>query len=211
MTEAAGGALVRIVDDDAVLRDSLAFLLEAAGWESRCYADAAAFLTADAPSQAGCVILDVRMPGMSGLELQAEMNRRGYTLPIIFLTGHGDMEMAVGAMKMGAVDFISKPVDPEKFIAAVRRALAKQSLIGIGVRTPGEAVRLFGLITQREQQICRELAKGKTNREAARVFHISERTVEAHRASAMRKLNIKNVRELADLIDEVDKQNPDRG
>lgn len=117
--------LIRVVDDDANLRQSLKFLLEAEGWEVETYESAEAFITGDSPSVPGCIILDVRMERMSGLELQKLLNERGNLLPIVFLTGHGDMEMAVNAMKNGAIDFVAKPIDPEKFIAAITRTIEK--------------------------------------------------------------------------------------
>ena len=172
--------LIRIVDDDDVLRSSLAFMLQAAGWKTQTYADAVSFLRQDALSVPGCLILDVRMPGMSGLELQLELNRRACLLPIIFLTAHGEMDMAVFAMKKGAVDFISKPVDPEKLIDAVSSALAKQQFRRAGLKTPADIVARYASLTSREREVCQELAHGKTNRETARTLHISERTVEGH-------------------------------
>ena len=201
MTEHTDASLlIRIVDDDAVLRDSLAFLLQAAGWNTQTYPDAMSFLTQDSPSVQGCLVLDIRMPKMSGIELHRELNRRGITLPIIFLTAHGEMDMAVEAMKNGAVDFISKPIEPEKLIEAIRNALSRQKLKAAGMETPADIVNRFNTLTSREQEICRELAKGKLNREVARVLHISERTVEGHRASAFKKLGVKTVGELVEFL-----------
>ncbi len=195
--------LIRIVDDDDVLRSSLAFMLQAAGWKTQTYADAVSFLRQDALSVPGCLILDVRMPGMSGLELQLELNRRACLLPIIFLTAHGEMDMAVFAMKKGAVDFISKPVDPEKLIDAVSSALAKQQFRRAGLKTPADIVARYASLTSREREVCQELARGKTNRETARTLHISERTVEGHRASSFKKLGVQTVRGLLDFLNEL--------
>lgn len=195
--------LIRIVDDDDVLRSSLAFMLQAAGWKTQTYAEAVSFLRQDALSVPGCLILDVRMPGMSGLELQLELNRRACLLPIIFLTAHGEMDMAVFAMKKGAVDFISKPVDPEKLIDAVSSALAKQQFRRAGLKTPADIVARYASLTSREREVCQELARGKTNRETARTLHISERTVEGHRASSFKKLGVHTVRGLLDFLNEL--------
>ncbi len=192
--------LIRIVDDDEVLRSSLAFMLQAAGWKTKTYEDAGSFLRQDALSVPGCLILDVRMPGMSGLELQLELNRRACLLPIIFLTAHGEMDMAVFAMKKGAVDFISKPVDPEKLIDAVSSALSKQQLRRAGMTTPADIVARYASLTSREREVCVELAHGKTNRETAKMLRISERTVEGHRASSFRKLGVHTVRELLEFF-----------
>ncbi len=199
--KAAPQALIRIVDDDAVLRESLAFMLDAAGWRTKTYASAMDFLRQDAVSVPGCVILDVRMPGMSGLEMQLELNRRAARIPIIFLTAHGVMDMAVFAMKKGAVDFLSKPVDPERLIEAVRGALARQQLRDAGMQTPAEVVARYEGLTSREKEVCAELVRGRTNHETGKALHISERTVEGHRASAFRKLSVRTVRELADFYD----------
>ena len=121
--------VVRIVDDDDGDREALAFMLESSGWKVQAYSSARDFLVNDAPSQPGCVVLDVRMPGMTGLELQEEMNRRGFRLPIIFLTAHGDVAMAVGAMQKGAVNFLLKPIDPAAFARAVSQAVQLQGRI----------------------------------------------------------------------------------
>ena len=113
--------LIRIIDDDVELNNSLKFLLTAEGWDVASYTNARDFLVNDSPSVAGCLLLDVRMPGMSGLELQKEMNEQLYQLPVVFISGHGTMEMAVGAMKDGAVDFIAKPIDPTELVEAIKR------------------------------------------------------------------------------------------
>ena len=115
-------ALVRIVDDEADLREALSFVLDMEGWKTVTYGRAEDFFTGDSPSEPGCVVLDVRMPGMSGIEAQHEMRSRGIALPIIFLTGHGDVDMAVGAVQDGAFDFLLKPVDNERFLNSVGRA-----------------------------------------------------------------------------------------
>lgn len=195
--------LIRVVDDDANLRQSLKFLLEAEGWDVETYESAEAFIAGDAPSVPGCIILDVRMEKMSGLELQKLLNERGNLLPIVFLTGHGDMEMAVDAMKNGAIDFVAKPIDPEKFIAAITRTIEKQNLRNIGIASEGELRARYGLLTAREKEICRFLARGLLNRETAERLGISERTVEGHRASAFKKLQIRTVSELALILTEL--------
>lgn len=195
--------LIRVVDDDANLRQSLKFLLEAEGWEVETYESAEAFITGDSPSVPGCIILDVRMERMSGLELQKLLNERGNLLPIVFLTGHGDMEMAVNGMKNGAIDFVAKPIDPEKFIAAITRTIEKQHLRNLGIASEGELRARYALLTAREKEICRFLARGLLNRETAARLSISERTVEGHRASAFKKLQIKTVSELALILTEL--------
>mgnify|MGYP002533412128 CR=1 FL=1 len=149
-------ALVRIVDDEADLREALSFVLDMEGWKTVTYGRAEDFFTGDSPSEPGCVVLDVRMPGMSGIEAQHEMRSRGIALPIIFLTGHGDVDMAVGAVQDGAFDFLLKPVDNERFLnsdreAAERSGIAQRTmevhraniLRKLGVKTPEDIRRLL--------------------------------------------------------------------
>ena len=129
-------ALVRIVDDEADLREALSFVLDMEGWKTVTYGRAEDFFTGDSPSEPGCVVLDVRMPGMSGIEAQHEMRSRGIALPIIFLTGHGDVDMAVGAVQDGAFDFLLKPVDNERFLNSVGCAAWASTAAAAGL--PGE-------------------------------------------------------------------------
>ena len=134
------GALVRIVDDDDSLRDALRFVLETEGWRVADYRSANDFFRGDAPSVPGCVVMDVRMPGLTGIEAQAIMNERGFSLPVIFLTGHGDIDMAVMALHEGAADFIQKPVDNERLLAVIA-STAFESLSGAGAVLDGETAR----------------------------------------------------------------------
>ncbi len=196
-----GRPVVRIVDDDAALTEGLAFLLESEGWTVQVYESAQAFLTNDAPSVRGCLVLDVRMPGMTGLELQHVMNERGYNLPIIFLTGHGDIDMAVSTIKQGAVEFLQKTGDNARLVEAVSRAVAR-SMEGFAQldQDPYEAQKRWRELTEREAQLLTLIAKGQRNRDVAERLGLSVRTVEAHRASAFRKLGIKTVAELSSLM-----------
>ena len=204
---AAGSAdavspLLRIVDDDEDVRASLAFMLACEGWETRAFASAEAFLSGDTPSRPGCLLLDVRMPGRSGLELQAELVRRREKLPIIFLTAHGDIGMAVGAMREGAFDFIAKPVDPERLLPAVARAVeADLAARGAGVAgVPAEAATLTG----RELEIIRLAASGVVSRAIAERLSISRRTVEHYRASALKKLGVQDAAGAARVLARLD-------
>lgn len=196
-----GRPVVRIVDDDAALTEGLAFLLESEGWTVQVYESAQAFLKNDVPSVRGCLVLDVRMPGMTGLELQHVMNERGYNLPIIFLTGHGDIDMAVSTIKQGAVEFLQKTGDNARLVEAVSRAVAR-SMEGFAQldQDPYEAQKRWRELTEREAQLLTLTAKGQRNRDVAERLGLSVRTVEAHRASAFRKLGIKTVAELSSLM-----------
>lgn len=191
--------LIRVVDDDPDQLASLELMLSAEGWDVACYERAADFFANDTPSRPGCLILDVRMPEISGLEMQEELNRREYPLPILFLTGHGDVDMAVHTLKRGAKDFFLKPVDAPRLLTSVATIVQEDC----DQRSmPLDTVawkRKFRELTDREQEIVRHVAGGLLNRQIAERFGISERTVHAHRLSAYRKLNVHNVAELAPL------------
>ncbi|MFR1631255.1 MAG: response regulator transcription factor [Sutterella wadsworthensis] len=183
------GVLVRIVDDDASLRDALRFVLETEGWRVVDYRSANDFFRGDAPSVRGCVVMDVRMPGLTGIEAQAVMNERGFSLPVIFLTGHGDIDMAVMALHEGAADFIQKPVDNERLLAVIA-STAFESLSGAGA-----------VLTNRERDIARLVAEGLTNRLIGERLSIAVRTVEVHRASALRKLGVRTPEEVRAVLE----------
>jgi two-component system response regulator FixJ len=187
---------VYIVDDDAAVRDSLRMLLESAGYAVRGFDAAQSFLS-DADLDRGCLVVDIRMPGMSGLELQEELVRRNVSLPVIVITGHGDVPLAVRAMTAGAVDFIEKPFDDRRMLDSVARAL----LIGNHERgRAGEAQAardLLALLTPRENDVLVQLVKGQPNKLVAHELGISPRTVEIHRANIMDKLQARN---LSDIV-----------
>ena len=205
MTEAVKRrCLIGAVDDDPAIREALEFMLEAEGWQVKCYASGRDFLTGDAASVPGCLITDVRMPGMSGLELQHEMIARGLLLPVIFLTGHGDIDMAVGAMREGAVDFVQKPVDQERILAAIARAVTRSLAGGGGALTAGERKVRAATLTEREREVASLIAAGLTNRQVGERIGITVRTAEGHRAAIIRKLGVRRPGEIASFLkDEV--------
>lgn len=195
------GALVRIVDDDDSLRDALRFVLETEGWRVADYRSANDFFRGDAPSVPGCVVMDVRMPGLTGIEAQVVMNERGFSLPVIFLTGHGDIDMAVMALHEGAADFIQKPVDNERLLAVIA-STAFESLSGAGAVLDGETARArCAKLTNRERDIARLVAEGLTNRLIGERLSIAVRTVEVHRASALRKLGVRTPEEVRAVLE----------
>ncbi|MCI5896460.1 MAG: response regulator [Candidatus Aphodousia sp.] len=197
-------ALIRIVDDDPSLRKSLSFLLNCEGYQTVDYAGAHDFLTHDSPSRPGCLILDVQMPEISGVALQKELNRRASTLPIIFLTAHGDIDMAVQSMHDGAFDFQQKPIDPPRLINAVARAV-KKSVQYYGFHFDvSDALNKYQQLTERENEVLRLVAQGFLNRQIAEKLAISVRTVETQRASAKRKLQIDCVSELSAFFENID-------
>lgn len=188
--------LVRIVDDDSDLRAAIRFLLESEGWEVADYYSAADFLLNDDSEIPGCLILDVRMPEMTGIELQSELKQHIRQLPIVFLSAHGDIEMAVKTLHEGAVDFLTKPVQEDKLVPVISRAV-KLDLIKRGLSFDHEEIKeRYKELTEREMQIVSLLIKGLLNREIGERLGISTRTVEVHRARAFKKLQVHTISEL---------------
>jgi len=181
-------SIVHVIDDDPAMRDSLEFLFDAAGMPVRAYDSAATFLSALGGSTEGCVVTDVRMPEMSGIDLLAELHARGSALPVIVITGHGDVPLAIEAMKAGAKDFLEKPFDDERLLGAVRGAL-HESGAHRGEREEQSAVRdRIGRLSHRERQVLRRLVEGQLNKTIAWELGISPRTVEVYRAKLMAKM-----------------------
>jgi FixJ family two-component response regulator len=191
---------VFIVDDDAGVRDSLAMLLELKGFATRKYAAAEAFLDEYRPEIPGCVILDLRMPGMSGLELQGELARRGLRVPVIVVTAHGDVATTRTALKDGAVDFIEKPIDDEALLAAVEAALEQDARERAEANVASQAADRMARLTGREREVLTRVADGKHNREIAVELGISPRTVEVYKSRLMEKLQVRRVPELVRLV-----------
>ncbi len=197
-------ATVFIVDDDEAFRDSLCWLLESAGHCVAAYPSAEKFLTGYDSEQPGCLVLDIRMPGMNGLELQDELTRRALVIPIIFVTGHGDVPMAVSAVKKGAAEFLEKPFNDQAFLGLVEKALTIDAAQRREqARKLTVAARLEKL-TSREREIMGFVIAGKMNKTIADELCISIKTVEAHRARVMQKLGVDSVAALVQLALEVD-------
>ena len=198
---------VVIADDQELVRAGFAMVIGsqpdmAVAAQARDGAEAVALAETLHPD---VVLMDVRMPGMTGLELQEEMNRRGFRLPIIFLTAHGDVAMAVGAMQKGAVNFLLKPIDPAAFARAVSQAVQLQGRIQNDALAPGECIARFESLSERQQEIVSMIADGFLNREVAVKLGISERPVEGHRYNAFKLLGVKNRSELARFLSRVRK------
>jgi RNA polymerase sigma factor (sigma-70 family) len=205
VTAASSSSLVYVVDDDEAVRDSLGWLLASIGYRVATYSTAEQFLEGYKAGAASCLVLDVRMPGVSGLELQQELNRRGETLPVIFITGHGDVPMAVNAVKSGAFHFLEKPFKDAQLVSLIEQA----AKLG---RTPDEerqgpcvAARLASL-TQREREVIDLVVQGLKNRQIADQLGISVKTVEAHRARVMEKMSVGSVAELVQVTLAVQRQ-----
>ena len=187
---------VYVVDDDEAVRDSLQWLLEGSSYRVRSFASAEDFLTEFEPEGVGCLVLDVRMPGMSGLELQSELATRNVDLPIVFVTGHGDVPMAVAAMKSGASDFIEKPFDQAALKSVVERTLARAGDAAVEQDVRRQNVARLARLTLRERQVLERIVAGRLNKQIADDLGISIKTVEAHRANIMEKLEAGTVADL---------------
>ena len=183
--------LIRVIDDDDAMRNSWAFLIEGEGWDVKTYADAITFLSSNDYIRPGCLLLDVRMPHMSGLELQLKLREAGCDLPIIFISGHGDIDMAVNTLKAGAIDFLQKPVDDQRLLKTIENAVSHNL---------AQRRNRLESLTQREREVIRMVAQGYSNKEVAREYGISEKTVQVHRGSAYRKLDLHNAAEIARLL-----------
>ena len=193
---AMADGLVNIVDDDAAVRDSIRLLLGSIGLDVRCFSDAQSFLDAFDPNQVACIVLDIRMPGMSGLHLQDALNELGCKQPIIFITGHGDIPMAVQAMRNGAVDFIQKPFRDQDLIDCIHDALNSARAVRAAQDDIEQLRRRFGTLTERERDIFERVATGLANKQIAHELSVSQRTVEIHRAHVMEKLGTRNLAQL---------------
>ena len=193
-------ALIYVVDDDEALRRSLVFLLESMGWRVEAYTSAEAFLAGYRPGLPGCLVLDIRMPSMSGLELQHVLKTRGITLPVIFITGHGDVSLAVQAMKQGASDFIEKPFKDQALLDAVGQAVRQGRETLAEEQQRDEAQATLARLSPRERDVARLVARGLPNKLVARELDISEKTVHIHRQHVMEKTGVGSAAELARLM-----------
>jgi len=191
--------MVHVIDDEASMRDSLALLLRSVGLPVTCHASPADFLTAFDPEQPGCIVLDIRMPQMSGLALQEWLTARKHDIPIIFITGHGDIPMAVGAMRSGAVDFIEKPIHDQKLLDSIQLAIKRDATN----RARRLAIRDLELrmanLTAREHDVLALLMEGMATKAVARELNLSHRTVEGYRARIFDKTDVSSLAELINL------------
>lgn len=187
---------VYVVDDHEAVRDSLALLLRGAGFAVRTFASPLDFLADYRPRDAECLVLDVRMPGLSGVKVQERLIARGAHIPVIFISGHGDIPMAVAAMRKGAVDFLVKPFDDEALLRRVREAFDRT--VRGRRRRPERGVRLRGVaaLSEREREVLARILEGETNREVAEALGVTSKAIEYHRARIMRKLHVDSAAEL---------------
>ena len=192
--------IIMVVDDDSGVRNAMRFLLKSVGLESALYASAQEFLAAYQPGQPGCLVLDIRMPGMSGLELQQQLNLRGAVIPVIFMTGHGDIPMAVEAMQHGAFDFLQKPFRDQDLLDRIQRAIVKDAELR---KSLGEHERIqthLESLTPREREVLDLMTQGKQNKVIGQELGVSPRTIEIHRARVMEKMGAQSVAELVRMM-----------
>lgn len=193
-------AHVFVVDDDQGMRESLRFLLESAGFAVETYASARAFLDAGGAGKSGCLVTDVRMPEMNGLELQEKLAAEGSRLSVILMTGHADVPMAVGAMRAGAFDFIEKPFADDALIDSIRRALEKARAREKVAPAPADLERRLATLTPREREVLDHLVRGSQHKVIAHALDISPRTIEVHRARIMQKMEARNLAHLVQIM-----------
>jgi len=191
---------VLVVDDDEGVRNSLRFLLKSVGLNTRALASAGEFLEEYKHNQPGCLVLDVRMPGMSGIELQQQLNLRGATLPVIFITGHGDIPMAVEAMQQGAFDFLQKPFRDQDLIDRIQRALERDARNRTALAQHARIRERLESLTPREREVLTLMTRGKPNKVMAAELGVSQRTVEIHRARVMEKTGADSLAHLVRMV-----------
>ncbi|WP_303907953.1 response regulator transcription factor [Thiohalomonas denitrificans] len=191
---------VFIVDDDEAVRDSLSWLMSSVGLAAKSFSSARVFLDTYAPSRPGCVVLDIRMPGMSGLDLQEQIRKRGIELPLIFISGHADVPMAVRALKSGAFDFIEKPFNDQVLLECVQRAIEEDEEHRRRWAAKADVVGRLNLLTPREREVLDLVVEGASNKVISNSLGVSLKTVEAHRARVMEKLQAGSLSELVRLV-----------
>jgi two-component system, LuxR family, response regulator FixJ len=196
MAETKPKTLVYLVDDDFSVRDSLSMLIESTGQAVRCFESADNFLNNFDPDQAGCLILDVRMPSMTGLELQEELVRRDFAIPIIFISGHADVPDSSKAFRAGAVDYMEKPFDSEKLLNRMDEAIQKDLATRVHNAEIRKLKKRLRQLTPREHEVYILVVKGLSNKEAARQLDVSYRTIDVHRAKIMEKMEAEDLAEL---------------
>lgn len=198
---------VFVVDDDEAVRTSLRLLLKSVGLPVETFASGQEFLDQFDPDRAGCLVLDIRMPGISGLELQQHLNERHSIMPVVFITGHGDVPMAVEAMQAGAVDFIQKPFRDQDLIDRINRALEKDKAMRGELRERDEIRRRMSQLTPREHEVLELVTQGKANKVIAGDLNVSQRTVEIHRARVMEKMGAGSLAHLVRMVIEAHREN----
>jgi FixJ family two-component response regulator len=200
--------VVFVVDDDLAMREALQDLLASVGVDVRLFASTQDFMQAQRPDAPGCLVLDVRLPGASGLSFQEELPRAGVDLPVIFITGHGDIPMTVRAMKAGAVEFLSKPFRDQELLDAIDAAVERHRVQRRETALVAELRQRFAALTQREREVMALVSTGRVNKQIAAELSISEATVKVHRGQIMRKMQAKSLAQLVRIADTLGLSNP---
>jgi FixJ family two-component response regulator len=200
-----------VVDDDVYVRQGLGNLLQSVGLQVETFASVDEFLRAVRPESPGCLVLDVRLPGLSGLDFQAEMKRLNINTPVVFITGHGDIPMTVRAMKAGAVEFLTKPIREQDLLDAVRLALDRDHAQRNTARIVTDLRTRFESLTPREREVAALVASGKLNKQIAADLGVSEITVKVNRRNAMKKLGARSLADLVRIVDAVGSRGPGKG
>lgn len=194
---------VFVVDDDLPVREALSSLIRSVRLQVKTFASAADFLGFPRPACVSCLVLDVGMPGLSGLDLQGELGKSGDPIPIIFITGHGDIPMAVRAMKAGAIEFLAKPFRDEELLTAIRQALARDRAAREEAHEQGELKGRFTTLTSHEREVIAFMVKGMLNKQAAAELGVSEMTVKVHRHNIMRKMAARSLPDLVRMMEKL--------
>jgi FixJ family two-component response regulator len=197
----AGEPVVLVIDDDIAIRESLASLLQSVGLRVKVFGSASELMQSSLPNAPSCLVLDIRLPGISGLDFQVDLDKAGIRIPIIFMTGHGDIPMSVQAMKAGAVDFLTKPLRPQEMIHAVTRALAADQKRRADAKTVSDLRLLYESLTPRERDVLALVTAGMMNKLIAEELGVSEITVKVHRSHVMRKMRTRSLADLARIAD----------
>lgn len=200
-TNVRSSCLIRIVDDEPEVRRALAFMLASNDWDTVAYESARDFISTDRPSQPGCLLLDIRMPGMSGTELQKLMKEREINLPIIFITGHADVDTAVATLKAGAFDFLQKPVEGEKLNKVIEEACSVSLAQSQGKLSTDELIALYKLMSPREKEIAALVGRGMASGAISAELGLSERTVQGHKSIIYHKLRVHSVKQLLEVLE----------
>jgi two-component system, LuxR family, response regulator FixJ len=200
--------LVTIVDDDEAVRSALRLLLRSVGLAARTFGSAEEFLAEFDPAQPGCLVLDVRMPGLNGLELQERLNLRGAVTPVIFITGHGDVPMAVEAMQQGAFDFLQKPFRDQDLLDRIRRAIARDAELRAKLAHRDQIEARRATLTPREREVLALMTRGRPNKLMAVDLNLSQRTIEIHRARVMEKMNADSLAQLVRMTLMLEQDSP---
>jgi FixJ family two-component response regulator len=201
-------SMVFVIDDDEALRESLQSLFESMGLQVKAFGSAAQFLQSKLPDVPSCLVLDVRLPGVSGLDFQAEMAKANIQVPIIFITGHGDIPMTVRAMKAGAIEFLTKPLREQELLDAVQTGLQRDRARRENQQAVSKLRAQYDALTPREQQIIGYVTSGLMNKQIAAEINVSEITVKVHRGNAMRKMGAKSLAELVRMADQLGIRRP---